>query len=338
MRRDDAQSCNFMLPPNLLMPDGNKRRVGFELEFSGLAIESIASLLVRLFGGTVQRFNPYKLSVRDTTYGTFIVGLDFRLLKETVLKEKLGALGFSAEEDFELISVMEEVLATFSGMIVPYEIATPPIPIDELAVMTTLENALREEGALGTGALLHYAFGLHINPDVPSFEAASILQHLRAFLLLYEWIVQRTNTDLLRRIFPYISPFEKAYIELVLDPDYHPEIALLISDYLLFNPTRNRPLDFLPLFMFLDEKRVKTAIDDPKVTPRPTFHYRLPDCRIDEPGEDICESWNYWVAVEKLAEDKVLLQTMSREYLAYLHAPFSFLSSDWPDRVDRWLA
>jgi hypothetical protein len=338
MRQDAEKRCGFLLPPNLFRPDGTKRRVGFEIEFSGLSMEGIASLLERLFGGKVQRFNPYKLCVRDTVFGTFAVGLDFRLLKETLLKEKLGALGFGAEEDLELISVMEEVLASFSEIFVPYEIATPPIPIDKLAVLNTLESELRSAGAKGTGAVLHYAFGLHINPDVPSLEAATILQYLRAFLLLYEWIVQRTNTDLLRQIAPFISPFEREYVELVLDPHYRPQLALLISDYLLFNPTRNRPLDLLPLFMLLDEKRVKTAIDDPRVTPRPTFHYRLPDCRIDEPGDDICEAWNYWVAVEKVANDAVLVSEMSKEYLAYLHGPFSFLSHEWPDRIDRWLA
>jgi hypothetical protein len=337
MRQNDAKRCDFLLPPNLLLADGEKRRVGFEIEFGGLPLEGIASLIVRLFGGRVQRFNPYKCCVRDTDYGTFVIGLDFRLLKETLLKEKLGALGFGAEEDLELIGVMEEVLATFSEMFVPYEIATPPIPVDKLAVLNTLEDELRAAGAQGTGAVLHYAFGLHINPDVPSFEAASILRHLRAFLLLYEWIVQRTNTDLLRQMSPFISPFEREYAELVLDPLYRPELALLISDYLLFNPTRNRPLDLLPLFMLLDEKRVKTAIDDPKVTPRPTFHYRLPDCRIDEPGDSICEAWNYWVAVEKVANDAGLIERMSKEYLAYLHGPFSFLSHEWPDRIDRWL-
>lgn len=337
MSKRSMECSGFLLPPCLVTERGTKRHVGFELEFSGLNIQGIATTLVRLFGGTVHTLNPYKLYVKDTDYGTFTVELDFRWLKETVLKEKLGELGFDQQEDLELISLFEEILATFSEIVVPYEIVTPPIFIDELGIMDKLENELRLEGALGTGALPFYAFGLHINPEVPSFEISSILNHLRAFLLLYEWIVKQTKTDVFRQMTPYINPFEKEYVVQVLDPDYHPGQEQLMVDYLLANPTRNRPLDLLPLFMVMDKRLVKEMIDDPNVKARPTFHYRLPDCRIDEPGEDICEAWNYWVEVEKLADNEAMLKAMSMEYLDYLEDPFAFFGPDWPERVDAWL-
>ena len=328
---------DFLLPPNLLTQRGTKRRVGFELEFSGLGIFHIAAVIIKVFGGTVRQQNPYKLLVENTQHGTFCVVFDFRLLRETVLKEKLGELGFTAQEDLDLIELFEEVLATLSETIVPYEIITPPIPIDRLGVIETLQDELRLQGALGTGALLFYAFGLHINPEVPSFETASILNHLRAFLLLYEWIVERSNTDMLRRMSPYIHPFDKEYALLVLNPRYQPDRSRLISDYLLFNPTRNRPLDLLPLFMYLDEKRVKATVRDPKVKPRPTFHYRLPDCRIDEADQSVSGTWNYWVEVEKLACNEERIRAMSSEYREYLEDPFAFFDPDWPQRVAMWL-
>ncbi|OBX33760.1 putative amidoligase enzyme [Halomonas elongata] len=38
----------------------------------------------------------------------------------------------------------------------------------------------------------------------------------------------------------------------MLDPDYQPDLRTLIDDYLEYNPTRNRELDLLPLFAYLD--------------------------------------------------------------------------------------
>ena len=37
---------------------------------------------------------------------------------------------------------------------------------------------------------------------------------------------------------------------------------------------------------------------------RPTFHYRLPNCRVDEPDWRIAHEWNAWVTVEALAADE----------------------------------
>jgi hypothetical protein len=52
------------------------------------------------------------------------------------------------------------------------------------------------------------------------------------------------------------------------------------------------------------------------VKPRPTFHYRLPDCRIDEPGWRPSVDWNRWVAVERLAEDPERLGELAADRLA----------------------
>jgi hypothetical protein len=51
------------------------------------------------------------------------------------------------------------------------------------------------------------------------------------------------------------------------------------------------------------------------VKPRPAFHYRLPNCLIDEPDWTLAREWNTWVTVEQLASDPERIRTMSREYL-----------------------
>jgi Putative amidoligase enzyme len=59
----------------------------------------------------------------------------------------------------------------------------------------------------------------------------------------------------------------------------------LFEHYLEHNPTRNRPLDLLPLFVHLHGPGLLKRVEDaPLVKPRPTFHYRLPNCELTNPG------------------------------------------------------
>ncbi len=330
-------SDTFLLPPRIQNSVGEERKVGFEIEFSGLKIAEIVTIIEELYGGERQEITPYKIKVRDTAHGTFNVVLDFRLLKEELLKNELAQLGFAEEEDLKFIRQIEDLIASLSETVVPYEIATPPILITRLGVLDTLEERLRQAGAKGTDASVVYAFGLHINPEVPSFEGDELLRYFKAFLTLYEWLVYVNRTDLLRRMTPYIRPFEKRYVAMVLEPDYRPRLDQFIDDYLLFNPTRNRPLDMLPLFKYLDAAKVEAAIDDPRISARPTFHYRLPDCRIDREVHNLAHAWNGWVEVEKLAEDEARLARFASAYLAYLEDPFAIFGEDWAHQAERML-
>ncbi|MGZ4995809.1 MAG: amidoligase family protein, partial [Methylobacter sp.] len=58
------------------------RRVGVELEFSGLTLENIALLIREQFGGNVIANTPYESTITDTSLGDFKVELDFQYLKE----------------------------------------------------------------------------------------------------------------------------------------------------------------------------------------------------------------------------------------------------------------
>jgi hypothetical protein len=81
----------------------------------------------------------------------------------------------------------------------------------------------------------------------------------------------RADINLTRRITSYIDPFPIEYVRKVIAPAYRPDLGTLIDDYLEHNPTRNRALDLLPLFLHLDEERVRAITDDPLIKPRPTF-------------------------------------------------------------------
>ena len=58
-------------------------------------------------------------------------------------------------------------------------------------------------------------------------------------------------------------------------------------------------------------------VEDPHlVKARPAYHYRLPNCLVDEPTGRSRREWNTWVTVERLAaNNRDRLDAMAREYL-----------------------
>ncbi len=290
------------LPPGLHTADGRLRRVGFELEFTGLEIERVVEIVVEHFGGTVREQNRFEFVIDDTEHGRFRVEVDASILHEQRYREWIEGLGLRLRP--EQWGSVETALMDVASIAVPFEVVTPPFPIDSLDPIVELSESLRDAKAVGTTASPLYAFGLQFNPEAPGLGPETITAFLRAFLLLYEWLEHEANVDLSRRIAPYINRFPEAYARRVIDPEYSPELDRLIDDYIAYNPTRSRPLDLLPLFAHLDERRVLDAVKEPHlVKPRPTFHYRLPDCRLDEPGWSPADEWNRWVVVERLAGD-----------------------------------
>ncbi|HEX8527051.1 amidoligase family protein, partial [Allosphingosinicella sp.] len=67
-----------------------------------------------------------------------------------------------------------------------------------------------------------------------------------------------------------------------------------------------------------------------KIGKRPTFHYRMPDARVSDPGWSIAPDWNRWVAVERLAVDRDRLNRVGEAYLAFRGEPKS-----WADLAER---
>ena len=91
----------------------------------------------------------------------------------------------------------------------------------------------------------------------------------------------------------------------------------MANDYLAANPTRKRDLDLLPLFLFLDEARVRTRLPHEEISARPVFHYRLPHASVGDETWSILPDWEAWVAVERLAADRGQLDELGRSYLQF---------------------
>ncbi len=326
------RSSSLPMPPRLHTRSGALRRIGVELEMQGLPIELMSALVAAQVGGTVEEISRYEHRVHGDAAGDWTVELDFAWLRGRgrQWRDERSALG-------PLDEAAEELLAAGSQAVVPMEVVSPPLPMTRLHEVEALIARLREAGARGTHDGLAFAFGLHLNPELPDTEAVTITRYLKAFMCLFDWLKAQARLDLLRRLMVYIDPFPAEYVRRVIDPGYRPDLPRLMDDYLQDNPTRNRALDLLPLFAHLDERRVRAAVDDPRIKPRPALHYRLPNCQIDEPGWGVRQAWCGWLQVERLAEEPTRLDDLCVRYLEFLDRPLGRLMDDWAERVRPWL-
>jgi hypothetical protein len=294
----------FEQPPLVRNAAGHIRTIGLEIEFGGLPGSRAAELVRAHFGGVVIEEDPNAWRIEGTTLGDFAVELDIWFAHP----EPRGEAG-------EVQLVFAQLIGQIAAIAIPYEIITPPIPFDRLGEIDAFLDRLRTEGASGTEGNLIHAFGLHLNPEVPNLEAATITAILKAYALLSPWLWREVNPDPTRRLLGFAEPFDHDYVSRLVDPRYWPETLSLIDDYIDANPTRWRDLDCLPLFAWLDEPRVRSRLPKAKLHRRPTFHYRLPDSRVSEAGWSFAPDWNRWVAVERLAADRNRLDEVCRYYL-----------------------
>jgi hypothetical protein len=330
----EASDATFARPPTLRDDEGKVRGAGFEFEYAGLSLERSAEIVRQVFGGRHVLDSTFVHRVVDTAHGAFAVEIDISLLKDKRYEPALRAIGLDPGKlDRGWRASIESTLLSVASTLVPTEIGTPPIPVDQLEPLDELRARLLEAGAKGTRASLVYAFGLHINPSAPSMSPRSLLDHLRAFLLLYPWLAGRVDPDVARRVTPFINPFPAEYARLVLSPDYPADDGdRLVEDYLAFNATRNRPLDMLPVLACLDEARIKQTTKGPHlVKPRPAYHYRMPNCLVDEPLWRVAREWNTWVAVERLAAEPELIAQLSRDYFAADEQSLRPFYEKWPE-------
>jgi hypothetical protein len=326
-------SAKLRLPKRQRNFRGQPRRVGVELEMIGLDLNDIAEIIAAQLGLSITTDGRYRRVLRGDDAGDWVVELDFDLLK------RLGQEERGDKPLDELLGSAEELLRTVAEMVVPLELVSPPLPMRRLGEVAQLIVLLREAGAKGTSDSVSYAFGMQFNLEIPSDRPGDILAYLQAFLCLYEWLLMRADVNLTRRLTSYVDPFPSDYVRRVIRADYAPDTATLIDDYLEYNPTRNRALDLLPLFLYLDEERVRATTGDPLIKPRPALHYRLPNCEVHLPEWGLHLAWNDWLEVEALAADRKRLASCCKAYAAFLDQPLKRWLGDWAKEVRRaWLA
>ena len=212
------------------------------------------------------------------------------------------ATGGQGEPRAELARVADEnhPIELVSGDVVLF--SSRQIPGNELSI-GIVQNKL---AARGITMVTDRQSMIHVSghPGRPELQA------------LYEWLKARHQIDFSRKLTSYIEPWSSTYIDLLISEDYAPDMEQLMRDYLHYNPTRNKALDLLPLFAHLDKELLAGYVKDPRIKSRPTLHYRLPDCDIDNPHWHFSTVWNDWVVLEQLAahpEDLADLRSRFRE-------------------------
>ncbi len=319
------------IPDVRLNERGEERRVGVEIELSGLGYDELVHHVARLLEGEAQLASRYVTRV-DTGLGTFTVELDSDPIKDLALDDERLPRALR-----ELSTQAMDVIDAAAERIVPLEIVTPPIPLSQLQTVEELVAQLRDLGALGSREALYFAFGLQLNPELPALDPDTLVRYLQAFAGLYEWLKSRHQLDISRKFTTYIEPWHNRYVERLMADDYAPDQARLMRDYLTYTPTRNRALDLLPLFAHLDPSLLGQYVDDPRIKSRPTLHYRLPDCDIDNPEWQFSSVWNDWYVLEQIANHASHLAELRSLYRDSRKLSFHNLTHRWPETVHEWL-
>ncbi|KAA5608154.1 hypothetical protein F1189_30450 [Rhodovastum atsumiense] len=301
---------DFADPPMRENAAGQLRSVGVEVEFGALTARQAAAVLAEGLGGIVAEEDAHALLVEGTVLGTLTVEMDTRYVHpQRHPGTRWGRLGVT----------WAAWLGTAVHAFVPRELVTRPMPIDQLPLVDRAVEVLRRAGAREVGPV---AYGLHFNPEPPRLDAETITAILKAFVLLNDWLRRESRP---RRL-PFGRGFPADYVRRVAAADYWPGLDNLMRDYLAANPTRDRDLDLLPLFLCFDERGVRARLPNEKISKRPVLHYRLPTARVSQPGWSIAPDWNRWVAVERLAADRPRLERLAAGYLAAAQRP-----PDWAD-------
>ncbi|MDX1593467.1 MAG: amidoligase family protein [Gammaproteobacteria bacterium] len=321
-----TQTTCFAPLPVATQDDGTPRRVGFELEFSGVTLREAVEAMRDALGGTAAKSSAAEWTLEVESLGIFNIELDWDYLKRKAAKSE------EEEPDEEWL----EHLSRAAALLVPVEVVCPPIDVDDLDRLAPMTAALREAGAVGTEESLIAAYGVHVNTESPSLEAATVAAYLRAFGLLQWWLVDHHEVDATRRISPYIDLFPETYVALVLGRS-EDTIDTLFDDYLKHNATRNRALDLLPLLAEIDPDRVRRTIDDPRIKARPTFHYRLPDCRIERDDWSLAGAWTGWLVVERLANQPDELARLGEAFLDAARPLLGVRRKHWVETMDAWV-
>jgi hypothetical protein len=331
----------FKLPSRLRNEQGDIRKAGFELEFGGVSLESVAESVIELYGGQLEVINKYNQQVNGTTLGDFTLKLDLRLMNEKHYHKLFDTLGIPIADIHlgkrSLEEIIENVLESALTVSVPNEISVPPVSLLALPEVEKLRLALHQKQARGTKSSIFYTFATHINPELPALDITTLLNYTRAFLLLYPWLFKVSEIDFTRRLTSYINPFPAAYFRLVLLPFYQPTLEQFINDYHQHNPDRNRPLDLYPAFAWLAPEAFGQLSGVNYVKPRPTFHYRLPNSMIDDPAWSIATEWNRWYEVEVLANQPEKLTELSQAYLLMESSGQAGFEQAWLNHLEEWM-
>lgn len=276
--------------------DPDARKVGVEIEFAGLTEEAAAALIIDTLGGELRSERSFHATVSGSALGDLAIDLDTRFAKDPV-------------------GPMVEAGLDISRGVIPVEIVTEPLSQADLPRLEELRRNLKAAGALGSRSGLLRGFGVHLNVQVADHGERDATPVTRAFALIEDWLREADPMDNSRRIMPFVDPYDTEFVDRLAGGRGMSRDDLF-GLYLSQSVTRNRGLDLLPLIAAVAPDHLsRIAASEGAVSGRPAWHYRLPDCRIDEDDWSLAYEWNRWVLVERIAADAELLDRLAALWL-----------------------
>ncbi len=292
--------------------DGSPRLIGVEIEFAGIPEDRVADVVTGSLGGSAKQGDGPFWTIHDSALGDLEIYLDTALRK------------------FDQSSLRDELLR-IGREVIPVEIVTQPIDMDQMQRLNALVSDLHDAGAQGSSAGLFYGFGIHFNVQIASETVDDIRRPLLAYALIEDWLRDAMPIDETRRVLPFTSPYPTDFVRDLIRAGDGIGLSELIALYLDHCASRNFGLDMLPIFAHLAPDQVQDVVGD-ATSARPAFHFRLPDCRIDEDGWSLATEWNRWLAVERVAGDDELLARLAAEWQDD-HGPITLSRSSWAKRA-----
>ncbi|MEL7092990.1 MAG: amidoligase family protein [Pseudomonadota bacterium] len=285
-----TQSCAH---PPLPIPDtaeGRPRKLGVEVEFTGLPEEVAAKVWARSTGGSVRQDGAAWIC--DTApFGAC------RFYLDTKYRDDLDRLG-------------NDIALGAARMVVPVELVSDPFDPAHLPAFDAGLGALRTAGAEGTGASVMYGFGVHLNVEIARRDGDHVARVATSFALLEPLLREVIGIDVSRRVLPFVDPYPRAMVTALANADAM-DIAALADIGLDHTTSRNHGLDLLPIFAECAPDAVRRNVDPKtKITARPAYHYRLPESRIDRDGWGLAGAWRLWRAIEGVAGHDAALSAL----------------------------
>ena len=308
MRDAAARGAAFAPLPAPLTAAGEPRLTGVEIELGGLDEAACARLCARHLGGTARKVGAAIWRVEETAVGRLKVYLDtaLRHADKTALRDAALSLGRE---------------------VIPVEIVTEPLDRDGLIALDGLRAALREAGAVGSGGGVFFGFGVHLNIQIASQDAAGVVPPLLAYALIEDWLRSANPIDQTRRVLPFTAPYPTRLVQRLVGLGPAAALPHVIDAYLQEAPSRNHGLDMLPVFAHLAPGRSTQALTA-ATSARPAFHFRLPDCRIDDAGWTLDHEWRRWRTVERVAADSATLEALAHGW-AEAHGAVTLSRAQW---------
>lgn len=308
-------TLHFQELPAPVTVDGAERHIGVEVEFADLNEEQAAHILSETLGGTAERVKDNDWKVTGSSLGDIQVYLDtvYRTADKSVLRD----LGLKLGRE-----------------VIPVELVTDPLSLGQLGELNRALGALKEAGAKGSGDGWYYGFGVHLNVEIVEETPASVLKPLLAYALIEDWMREARPIEATRTVLPWTDAYPTALVEELILLGTEPSDRALVETYTRHCPDRNRGLDMLPIFKALWPDILVDSIGADKVdgiSGRPTYHFRLPDSRIDEDAWSLETEWNRWLLVEQVASKDDLLTELSDAWLEK-HGAITLSRQPWAER------